>query len=67
MPTTTAANNKKVDQKRAVLLLGRALEAKDRGDTTAAAANYREALAAHPEFGRARVLLTSLERRPAGT
>jgi hypothetical protein len=64
--TASTASAKKVDQRRAVLLLGRALEAKDRGDNAVAAQNYREALSTYPEFGRARVLLTRLER-PAGT
>ena len=56
----------KVHEARAVLLLGRGLMAKDAGDTRAAAAAYKEALAVFPEFARARALLASVER-PAGS
>ena len=67
--TATAAGSggKKVNQVRAVLLLGRALEAKDRGNNAAAMENYRAAIETYPDFGRAKVLMASLERRPSGT
>jgi TolB-like protein len=64
---TASSSGKKVNQVRAVLLLGRALEAKDRGNTDAAISNYRAAIETYPDFGRAKVLMASLERRPAGT
>jgi TolB-like protein len=65
--SNAASSGKKVNQVRAVLLLGRALEAKDRGNTDAAISNYRAAIETYPDFGRAKVLMASLERRPAGT
>jgi TolB-like protein len=65
--SAASSNGKKVNQVRAVLLLGRALEAKDRGNNEAAVANYRAAIETYPEFGRAKVLMASLERRPQGT
>lgn len=63
---STTASAKKIDQKRAILLLGRAIGAEQRGDKAIAAENYRAALEVYPDFGRARVLLASLER-PRGT
>ena len=65
--STASSGGKKVNQVRAVLLLGRALEAKDRGNNEAAVANYRAAIETYPDFGRAKVLMASLERRPSGT
>jgi TolB-like protein len=64
--TATSNGNKKVNEVRAVLLLGRALEAKDRGNNTAAIENYRAAIETYPDFERAKVLKASLERRPSG-
>jgi TolB-like protein len=51
----------KVNEVRAVLLLGRGLMAKDSGDTRAAAAAYRAALEVYPGFSRARALLQEVE------
>jgi TolB-like protein len=48
------------NQFRAVMLLSRALEQQDRGNTAGAIALYRNALEVYPGFERARVLLASL-------
>jgi curli biogenesis system outer membrane secretion channel CsgG len=50
------------NQLRATMLLSRALERQDRGDTAGAIALYKQALEANPEFTRAKVLLASLEK-----
>jgi len=60
------SNTKPADQKRAAILFSRAIQAKDRGDLAAARRYYDEAVEAYPDFGRAKVLNASLERRPAG-
>jgi TolB-like protein len=58
----------KVNEARAVLLLGRGLMAKDAGNTQAAAAAYREALSVYPGFPRAQLLLEAAERpKPNGS
>lgn len=56
----------RADQLRALMLLSRALEENDRGNTTGAMALYRQALDVYPDYKRARVLLASLEtpRKP---
>jgi len=51
----------KVDQVRAMLALGRGLQAHDAGNTAVAVASYREAVQAYPNFERAKVLLASAE------
>jgi TolB-like protein len=54
----------KSDQRRAILLLGRALLANDKGDRPGAIAAAKDALVAYPGFQRAQQLLASLQ---AGT
>ncbi|HEY8258935.1 MAG TPA: CsgG/HfaB family protein [Gemmatimonadales bacterium] len=56
----------KADQLRAVMLLSRALEEKDKGNPQGAMALYQQALDVYPEYTRAKVLLASLEtpRKP---
>lgn len=69
LPVARAANSGIVvgsrgDQARATALLGKAIDALRRADTTAARTNARDALAAVAEFPSARALLDALERRP---
>jgi type VI protein secretion system component VasK len=68
VPTTPGRRTipSRVDQTRAVVLLGRGLQARDRGDMAAARRYYEEALALYPEFGRARALLAGLDRTGDG-
>jgi curli biogenesis system outer membrane secretion channel CsgG len=63
LPTArhTGAKTSKSNQLRAVMLLSRALNEEDRGNTSGAMTLYREALGIYPEYDRARVLLASLE------
>lgn len=53
------------NQFRATMLVSRALERQDKGDTQGAIALYRSALQEYPNFERARTLLASAERGPA--
>jgi hypothetical protein len=46
------------------MLLSRALNEEDRGNAAGAIALYRQALAAYPDYERARVRLASLETSP---
>lgn len=52
------------NQFRAMMLVSRALEKQDKGDTQAAIALYRSALTEYPDFDRAKTLLASAERTP---
>jgi TolB-like protein len=52
------------NQFRAMMLVSRALERQDRGDTAGAIALYRSALQEYPNFERARTLLASAEGGP---
>jgi curli biogenesis system outer membrane secretion channel CsgG len=64
LPTARRTGHKtsKSDQLRAVMLLSRALNEEDRGNTSGAIALYREALGVYPQYERARVLLASAEQ-----
>jgi TolB-like protein len=59
-----AQKTSKASQLRAVMLLSRALNEEDKGNAAGAIALYRQALAAYPEYERARVRLASLETSP---
>jgi curli biogenesis system outer membrane secretion channel CsgG len=53
-------------QLRAMMLMSRALEQQDKGNIEGAKTLYRNALEIYPEFGRAKVLLASLETGRSG-
>ena len=53
------------NQFRATMLVSRALEKQDKGDTQGAIALYKSALEEYPNFERAKTLLASAERGPA--
>lgn len=53
------------NQFRATMLVSRALEKQDKGDTQGAIALYKSALQEYPNFERAKTLLASAERGPA--
>jgi curli biogenesis system outer membrane secretion channel CsgG len=55
------------DQFRAMMLMSRALERQDKGDSEGAIALYKQALQTYPDFERAKVLLASLEGTPKQT
>jgi TolB-like protein len=48
---------------RAVMLLSRAMNEQDRGNTQSAIALYKEAIQVYPNYDRARVLLANLEKK----
>ncbi|MGZ5302471.1 MAG: CsgG/HfaB family protein [Actinomycetota bacterium] len=52
------------NQFRAMMLVSRALEKQDKGDTQGAIALYKSALTEYPDFDRAKTLLASAERTP---
>lgn len=60
-PRPAGARTSKSEQLKAVMFLSRALDEQDRGNLDGAAALYRQALDAYPEYDRARVLLASLD------
>jgi TolB-like protein len=68
-PTVRTASNAPAkggaNQFRAMMLVSRALEKQDKGDTQGAIALYKSALQEYPDFDRAKTLLASAERGPA--
>jgi len=66
-PVRTASNTPAkggANQLRAMMLVSRALEKQDKGDTQGAIALYKSALQEYPDFDRAKTLLASAERGP---
>jgi TolB-like protein len=69
-PVRTASNTPAkggANQFRAMMLVSRALEKQDKGDTQGAIALYKSALTEYPDFDRAKTLLASAERGPGTT
>lgn len=66
LPSTSSAAKPpaKASQTKAVALLGRALLARDRGDTTAMLVAAREALVVYPDFAPAKAIVDSASRTP---
>ena len=64
VPTVSAKAPSGPNQLRAAMFMSRALEQQDKGNVEGAKTLYRNAIELYPDFGRAKVLLASLETGP---